>query len=60
MIIKGKNCSVEAFSNFSVDPYSLYGPTDFATGNQFFRFGKEYNPIFIGTPPNQAIKYVLS
>ena len=48
MVIQGRTCNVQSFSDVIMNPDSVYGPTLFSTGSEFFRFGAKYNPVYVG------------
>ena len=48
MVIQGHTCNVQSFSDVIMDADSVYNPTLFTTGNEFFRFGAGFSPKFAG------------
>ena len=47
-MIQGRTCNVQSFSDIIMDADSVYNPTLFTTGNEFFRFGAGFSPKFFG------------
>ena len=46
MVIQGRTCNVQSFSDVTMDSDSVYNPILFTTGNEFFRFGAGFSPKF--------------